>query len=65
MDRFQKRRIINTYVSVVISISLVFFLVGFLFLFIVNSNKVAYNFKEQIDLIIFLKVDEKEIEIKK
>ena len=64
MDRFQKRRIINTYVSVVISISLVFFLVGFLFLFILNSNKVANNFKEQIALIIFFKDDAKEIEIK-
>ena len=64
MDKFQKRRIINTYVSVVISISLVFFLVGFLFLFILNSNKVANNFKEQIALIIFFKDDAKEIEIK-
>ena len=64
MDKFQKRRILNTYVSVVISISLVFFLVGFLFLFILNSNKVANNFKEQIALIIFFKDDAKEIEIK-
>ncbi len=64
MDKFQKRRIINTYVSVVISISLVFFLVGFLFIFILNSNKVANNFKEQIALVIFFKDDAKQIEIK-
>ncbi len=64
MDKFQKRRVINTYISVVISISLVFFLVGFLFIFILNSNKVANNFKEQIALIIFFKDDANKIEIK-
>ena len=63
-DEFQKRRLLTTYVSVVISISLVLFFVGILSILLINSNKVANHFKEQIALTIFFNDNAKPIEIK-
>lgn len=63
-DKFQKRRLISSYFSVVISISLVLFLVGILGLLLVNSKKVADHFKEQIALTIYINDNAKPIEIK-
>ena len=37
-DKFQKRRLISSYFSVVLSVFLVLFLLGVLGLFIINSN---------------------------
>lgn len=62
-ERFQKRRLRNTYFSVVISISLVLFLVGILGTLLLNSKKVADHFKEQIALTLYIKDDAKEIEV--
>jgi cell division transport system permease protein len=62
-EKYQKRRLISSYFSVVISISLVLFLLGFLGLLVLNSKKVADYFKEQISVTIFLKNDAKEVEI--
>ena len=45
-DKFQKRRLISSYFSVVLSIFLVLFLLGTLGLFIINSKKLADDFKE-------------------
>ena len=63
-DKFQKRRLISSFFSVVISISLVLFLVGILGLLLVNSKKVADHFKEQIALTIYINDNAKPIEIK-
>ena len=63
-DEFQKRRLLTTYVSVVISISLVLFFVGILSILLINSDKVANHFKEQIALTIFFNDNAKPIEIK-
>ena len=63
-DSFQKRRLISSYFSVVISISLVLFLVGVLGLLLLNSKKVADHFKEQIALTIYINDSAKPIEIK-
>jgi len=62
-DKYQKRRLISSYFSVVLSIGLVLFLVGLLGLLVLNSKKVTDHFKEQIALTIFLKDSAKEVEI--
>lgn len=62
-EKYQKRRLISSYFSVVISISLVLFLLGLLGLLILNSQRVADYFKEQIAITVFLKDSAKEVEI--
>ncbi|NEV94611.1 FtsX-like permease family protein [Psychroflexus sp. YR1-1] len=62
-EKYQKRRLITSYFSVVISIALVLFLVGLLALLVLNTKKVADHFKEQIALTIYLKDTAKEVEI--
>ena len=62
-ERYQKRRLITSYFSVVISIALVLFLVGLLALLVLNTKKVADHFKEQIALSIYLKDTAKEVDI--
>ena len=62
-EKFQKRRLISSYISAVVSIGLVLFLLGFLGLILINSKKVADHFKEQIALTIFLKDDARNVEI--
>lgn len=63
-DKYQKRRLLSTYFSVVVSISLVLFLVGLLGLLLLNSKKVADHFKEQIAFTIYINDTAKPIEIK-
>ena len=62
-ERYQKRRLISSYFSVVISISLVLFLLGVLGLLVLNTKKVADHFKEQIALTVYLKDTAKDVEI--
>ncbi len=62
-EKYQKRRLISSYFSVVISISLVLFLLGLLGLLILNTKKVADHFKEKIALTVYLKDTAKEVEI--
>ncbi|MFV8359122.1 cell division protein FtsX [Flavobacterium sp. LS1P3] len=54
-DKFQKRRLISSYFSVVLSVFLVLFLLGVLGLFIINSKKLADDFKENIAMTVFFK----------
>ncbi len=63
-ENFQKRRVLTGYFSVVISIALVLFFVGILGLFLINTQRVASHFKEQIALTIYVKDSAKDIEIK-
>lgn len=62
-EKYQKRRLITSYFSVVVSISLVLFLLGLLGLLVLNSKKVGDYFKEQIPIVVFLKDTAKEVEI--
>lgn len=62
-EKYQKRRLISSYFSVVISISLVLFLLGLLGLLVLNTKKIADHFKEQIALTVYLKDTAKEVEI--
>lgn len=63
LEKYQRRRLISSYFSVVLSISLVLFLLGLLGLFVINSSKISNYFKEQIPLSIYLKDSAKEVEI--
>lgn len=54
-EKFQKRRVLTSYFSVVVSIFLVLFLLGFLGLFLLNSKRVSDNFKEGIAMTVFFK----------
>ena len=63
-DKYQKRRLISSYLSVVLSIGLVLFLLGLLGLLVLNAKKVADHFKEQVTVTIFLKDNAKDVEIK-
>ncbi|WP_452224912.1 cell division protein FtsX [Lacinutrix chionoecetis] len=63
-DKYQKRRLISSYFSVVLSIGLVLFLLGLLGLLVLNAKKVADHFKEQVTVTIFLKDTAKDVEIK-
>ena len=54
-DKFQKRRLISSYFSVVLSVFLVLFLLGMLGLFVINSKRLSDNFKEDIVMTVFFK----------
>ena len=54
-DNFQKRRLISSYFSVVLSVLLFLFLLGILGLFIINSKKLANDFRENIAMTVFFK----------
>lgn len=54
-DKFQKRRLISSYFSVVLSVFLVLFMLGMLGLFIINSKRLSDNFKEDIVMTVFFK----------
>lgn len=62
-EKYQKRRLLSSYFSVVISVSLVLFLLGILGLLVLNTKKVADHFKEKIALTVFLKDTAKQVEI--
>jgi len=63
-EKFQKRRVITSYFSVVLSIFLVLFLLGILGLFVINSKRLSDNFKEEIAMTIFFKTEANDTIIK-
>lgn len=63
-ETYQKRRLITSYFSVVLSIALVLFLLGLLGMLVLNAKKVSDYFKEQVEVHIFLKDEAKDVEIK-
>lgn len=54
-EKYQKRRLISSYFSVVLSVFLVLFLLGILGLFVINSKKLSDDFKEQIPMSVYFK----------
>lgn len=62
-ENYQKRKLISSYFSVVLSIGLVLFLLGILGLLVLNTKKLADHFKEQISISVFLKDTAKQVEI--
>lgn len=53
-DKYQKRRLRSSYLSVIISIALVLFLVGFLGVILLKTNTISNHFKEKVAITIFL-----------
>ena len=54
-EKYQKRRLKSSYLSVVISIALVLFMVGILGMVVLKSTKIAAHFKEKVAVTLFLK----------
>lgn len=54
-ESYNKRRLISSYFSVILSIFLVLFLLGALGLFVINSKKITNDFKENIPMTVFFK----------
>lgn len=63
-EKYQKRRLITSYFSVVVSIALVLFLLGLLGLLVLNTKKVADYFKETIAVGVYFKETAKDVEMK-
>ncbi|GAA4269219.1 cell division protein FtsX [Hyunsoonleella aestuarii] len=63
-EKHQKRRLVSSYFSVVLSIALVLFLLGLLGLLVLNAKKVSDHFKEQVVVTIYLKDSAKQVETK-
>src|SRR5690606_34577516 len=59
----QKRRLISSYFSVILSIFLVLFLLGSLGMFVINYEKISNNFKENIPMSIYFKEDVNEAQL--
>ena len=62
-NKLNKRRIISSYISVVVSISMVLFLFGLLSFTIVNIKNVSTNFKESLTMSIYLKDEAKAVDL--
>lgn len=63
-DKYQQRKLISSYFSVVMSIALVLFLLGCLGLLVVNAKKVADHFREQVVVTIYLNDAAKQVEVR-
>lgn len=62
-EKHQKRRLISSYFSVVISIALVLFLLGLLGMLVLNAKTISDNFKERVVMTIYLYDSAKQVEI--
>lgn len=54
-EKYQKKRLRSSYLSVIVSIALILFLLGLLGLIVLKTKALAQHFKEQVTLNIFLK----------
>lgn len=63
-EKYQKKRLISSYFSVVLSTTLVLFLLGILGLLVLNTKNVADYYKEKIAVTVYLKDSAKDVEIK-
>ena len=62
-EKNQRRRLISSYFSVVLSITLVLFLLGILGILVVNTKFISDKFKEKVTLTIYFEDSAKPIEI--
>ena len=63
IDSFNKRRLITSYFSVIVSITLVLFLLGFFGFLVFSTKKLANHFKEQVTVTILIKDEAKSADI--
>lgn len=61
-EKYQKRRLLASYISVVLSITLVLLMVGFLGLTVLKYRNLSAYFKEKVSVTLYLKNDLKDIE---
>ena len=62
-DKYQKRRLRSSYLSVIISIALVLFLVGLLGLIVLKTNSITKHFKEKVAITVFLNDNAKDSDV--
>lgn len=62
-DKYSKRRMQSSSITTVVSLSLVLFMLGLLGLVILNTRKLADNFKEKIGFKVILSENAKEVDI--
>ena len=63
IERYERRRLRSSYVSVTFSISMVLLLLGSLFLLLFNAQRLGDYFKEQLVLTAYIRPEAKEVEI--
>ena len=63
IDSFNKRRLLTSYFSVIVSITLVLFLLGFFGFLVFSTKKLANHFKEQVTVSILIKDEAKSADI--
>jgi cell division transport system permease protein len=63
IERYERRRLRSSYISVALSISLVLVLLGSLGILLFNTDRLGNYFKEQLVLTAYIKPDAKDIEI--
>ena len=64
-EKYQNRRLRSSYLSVIVSVGLVLFLLGLLGLMIVKTKTISDHFKEQVAMTVFLNDDVKQKDIEK
>ena len=62
-EKYNKRRLKSSYITTVVSISLVLFMLGLLSLIIIHAQKISNQVKENIGFSIFMKETAKEADI--
>ena len=63
MKKIKNKRLLTSYMSIVIIMSIVSFLFGFFGVFVISSNSIANSFKENFSVSIFFQDNVKQIEI--
>ena len=64
-NKFERRRLSNSYFSVIVSISLVLFMLGMVGMIILQSKKLSEYVKENIGISIYIKDDVTEADVKR
>ena len=62
-DKYQKRRLRSSYLSVIVSIALVLFLVGLLGFIVLKTNSITKHFKEKVAITVFLNDNAKDSDV--
>lgn len=63
MKKIKNKRLLTSYMSVVVIMSIVLFLFGFFGVFVISSNSIANSFKENFSVSIFFQDNVKQIEV--
>ena len=63
IESFNKRRLLASYFSVIVSITLVLFLLAFFMFLVLSTKKLANHFKEQVTVTILIKDKAKDVDI--